>query len=112
MTPAATPQFAHSKSGKLPKRGPKQIGKPPSATGPKVLAQNRLQWSTAFDIIHRGVMASGDAFARKGSDYVIPPRPNVGKDTAVSYEIRPSGSLDVVATVTFALGAKRRGASR
>jgi hypothetical protein len=36
---------------------------------------------------------------------VIPPRPNVGKDTAVSYEIRPSGSLEVVATATFAMGA-------
>jgi hypothetical protein len=71
----------------------------------KVLAQNRQQWSTtAFDTIHRGVMASSEAFAREGSEYIIPPRPNVSADPAATYEIRPSGSLGVVATIAFAMG--------
>jgi hypothetical protein len=35
----------------------------------KVLEQNRQRWpSVAYDVIHRGVMASGDGFARQGSD--------------------------------------------
>lgn len=69
----------------------------------KVLAQNRQQWSTASDTIHRGVMASSEAFAREGSEYTIPSRPHTGVATAVTYDIQQSGSLNIVATITFAM---------
>jgi hypothetical protein len=79
----------------------------------KVLEQNRERWpSMVYDVVHRGVMASAEGFARQGSDYVIPPRPNPGKGTAVTYEIRPSGSLNAVATLTFDMDANTDGTVR
>jgi hypothetical protein len=65
--------------------------------------QYKLQWATmGFQMVHHGVMTSGEGFAREGSEYVIEPRPNVRQiDNSVTYEIRGSGSPKAEATVTF-----------
>jgi Flp pilus assembly protein TadG len=72
----------------------------------KVLEHNKHQWtSVAFDTIHRGVMASSEAFAREGSAYMIRSKPEVRADNAVTYYIQPSGSLSPVATLAFSMDA-------
>jgi hypothetical protein len=80
----------------------------------KVLEQNRQQWpSVVYDVIHRGVMASSDGFARHGSDYVILPRPKPGRDNDAIYQIHPSGNpTKIVATLTFAMDADADGTVR
>jgi hypothetical protein len=68
--------------------------------------QHMLSWATsAHQSIHHGVTAANDAFLGDGSPYVLSSAPDTSI-SAVSYEVRRSGSLRVEATLTFALDAE------
>jgi hypothetical protein len=67
--------------------------------------QHLLSWAnSAYQTIYHGVMAANDASLRDGSPYVLSSAPDTSI-SAVSYEVRRSGSLKVEATLTFALDA-------
>src|ERR1700730_3954169 len=68
--------------------------------------QHLLSWATsAYQTVNHGVMAANDAYAQDGSPYVLSSTPDTST-SAVSHEVRRSGSLKVEATLTFAMDAE------
>src|ERR1700745_4279438 len=69
----------------------------------RMYEQLKQHWQTPFQAIHLGVMVSGEAFAREGSEYLIKPQPHVSRENAVEYIIHRSGGVGAVATLTFSM---------